>query len=159
MWEFINFSVFKHSRTALCISIRRYNGHRTAERVKNNSAGEPTGIRGHTGHTAPLCHMRLFTIGFDRAGPSGVRLPDRANTHSGLTARNYLFWKLTTNAPIHVLGVAAAAAAAAERRLPPSRSRPCIPIVSLYEHCPLNTRRTRYLPLIPYGIHTFIYFE
>lgn len=58
------------SRTVLCISIRRSNGHRTAKRVKNT--GQSTGICGHTGQTTLQSHMRLFTIGFDRGTSPSV---------------------------------------------------------------------------------------
>ncbi|CAG9560316.1 unnamed protein product [Danaus chrysippus] len=73
--------------------------------------------------------MRLFTIGFDRAGQSQYARRPSSPQLSVLVTYD--------GCPNPCLRVAAAAAA--ERRLPPSRSRPCIPIVSLYEHCPLNT--------------------
>lgn len=73
------------SRTVLCISILRTNGHRTAKRVKNTGTGQSTGICGHTGQTTPAGHMRLFTIGWiaspvlvGRAGSQAARRTDAA---------------------------------------------------------------------------------
>lgn len=81
------------------LSIRRNNGHRTTERVKNTITGEPTGICGHTGRTtSATCVCLLCDIG---AG-GGRFLTAAVGRHQFILKQVKVVFKLTTDAPIHV---------------------------------------------------------
>lgn len=124
------------SRTVLCISIRRSNGHRTAKQVKNT--GQSTGICGHTGQTTPQSHMRLFTIGFDRVN-------DVADSRGGLCRQpsrvasfdkkvEYANLRRMPQSMSDTVAERAARGAASARRLP----RPAPACSRFYSHCGLQ---------------------
>ncbi|KAF9798582.1 hypothetical protein SFRURICE_008315 [Spodoptera frugiperda] len=91
------------SRTVLCISIPRRNGHRTAERVKNTgTGGRSTGICGHTGQTtlSTTC-VCLLSASIAAAAPA-VAAEDLAGDHIANFEQKVFSCELTAEAPIHV---------------------------------------------------------
>ena len=136
MNTFKNFRDIKLSRTLLCISIRRNDGHRTEKRVKNTNTGKWTGICGHTGRTTRRCHMRLFTIGLDHGGSErSVRI--HYGVLSGVQKNSWSDSDRTYDECPNPFRKGARGGRHAARRLrdywrvlPPARSRPRAPIVS-----------------------------
>ena len=90
------------SRTVLCISIPRRNGHRTAKRVKNTgTVGRSTGICGHTGQTTPSATcVCLLSASIAAAAP--VAAVGLAGDRIANFVQKVISCELTAEAPIHV---------------------------------------------------------